>query len=337
MEKRLDKIHQAQLHPVPAFEKELKELKVLVARKKEEGFRFEPEDWDKMMSIVWVADRGHGIGLDRATKVSALDLDTTLGETLRFEEFIDMDQFEDRPESSYGLMCQERTGIQGHPELDHLGGIEPAPITSDIGNDGARDDQILFELDHTASIPRGTPGRMEDHTGLAAGSSLTRLPLRPCPRPRADSVISLSSGIESLPETETHGGRTRSRAGSDLTDVLAGITNYLDRPNRKRPTASPAPTITPQAPEHRLRRRTNRPIYSSKWHPMDSTRKQARLEDEAQQAADEANEELRSVRGLSTAPQAFLPASDGVRREGGRDWWKWGENSLVGRMVSLSK
>ena len=79
MEKRLGKIHQAQLHPVPAFEKGLEELKVLVARNKEEGFRFEPEDWDKMMSIVWVADRGHGIGLDRATKASALDLDTTLG------------------------------------------------------------------------------------------------------------------------------------------------------------------------------------------------------------------------------------------------------------------
>ena len=336
MEKRLGKIHQAQLHPVPAFEKGLEELKGLVARKKEEGFRFEPEDWDKMMSIVWVADRGHGIGLDRATKASALDLDTTLGETLRFEEFIDMDQFEDRPESSCGLMCQERTGIQRHPELDHQGGMKLAPITSNTGNDGTREEQdlSLFVANPTASITRDDPGRMED---LVAGGSFSRLPFRPRPRRRADSVISLSSGIESLPETETHGGRTRSRAGSDLTDVLAGISSYLDRPNRKRPSASPAPTITPQAPEHRLRRRTNRPIYSSKWHPMDSTRKQARLEDEAQQAADEANEELRSVRGLSTAPQAFLPASDGVRKEGGRDWWKWGENSLVGRMVSLSK
>jgi hypothetical protein len=68
---------------------------------------------------------------------------------------------------------------------------------------------------------------------------------------------------------------------------------------------------------------------------MDSTRKQLRLEDEAQKAADEANEEERSVRGLSTAPRTFLERSDGQIEEGGKEWWKWGENSLVGRMVSF--
>jgi hypothetical protein len=68
---------------------------------------------------------------------------------------------------------------------------------------------------------------------------------------------------------------------------------------------------------------------------MDSTRKQLRLEDEAQKAADEANEEERSVRGLSTAPRTFLEKSDGSYNHGGKEWWKWGENSLVGRMVSF--
>jgi hypothetical protein len=68
---------------------------------------------------------------------------------------------------------------------------------------------------------------------------------------------------------------------------------------------------------------------------MDSTRKQLRLEDEAQKAADEANEEERSVRGLSTAPRNYLIKSDGIVKEGGKEWWKWGKNSLIGRMVSF--
>jgi hypothetical protein len=68
---------------------------------------------------------------------------------------------------------------------------------------------------------------------------------------------------------------------------------------------------------------------------MDSTRKQLRLEDEAQKAADEANEAERSVRGLSTAPRNYLLKSDGIFKEGGKEWWKRGENSLKGRLVSL--
>jgi hypothetical protein len=66
---------------------------------------------------------------------------------------------------------------------------------------------------------------------------------------------------------------------------------------------------------------------------MDKPRKYLRLEEERQAAADAANEEIRSVRGLSTARVVILPKSDGIEKMGGREWWKWGENTLKGRMV----
>ena len=66
---------------------------------------------------------------------------------------------------------------------------------------------------------------------------------------------------------------------------------------------------------------------------MDRTRKSLRLEDEARAAA-EAADEISSIRGLSTAPVDILPKSDGKEKKGGKKWRKWGENTLIGRMVS---
>jgi hypothetical protein len=66
---------------------------------------------------------------------------------------------------------------------------------------------------------------------------------------------------------------------------------------------------------------------------MDRTRKSLRLEDEARAAAEAAGE-FSSIRGLSTAPVDILPKSDGKEKKGGKKWRKWGENTLIGRMVS---
>jgi hypothetical protein len=234
---------------------------------------------------------------------------------MRFEDLIDMDQFEDLNQP-----CQDQDHQPSHDDSQRV--LDRTPFSSPpepLGDDTTRNDTGGANI----HIP-------PQSANAIAGPSIPRN----TSRPRANSELSLSSGIESLPETET-----RSRAGSDITDIFTGINTYLARPNRARPlsVSPPLPTIPPAPPEHRLRKRTKRPIYSSKWHPMDSTRKQLRLEDEAQKAADLANEEERSVRGLSTAPRTYLPKSDGVVKEGGKDWWKWGENSLIGRMVSFSK
>lgn len=66
---------------------------------------------------------------------------------------------------------------------------------------------------------------------------------------------------------------------------------------------------------------------------MDRTRRSLRLEDEARAAAEA--EEVSSIRGLSTAPVIILPKSNGEEKVGARKWRKWGENTLIGRMVSL--
>jgi len=331
IEKRLDKIYTSQCDNASSIKKELAELKALVEKKRDEGFRFQGMEWEKMMEVRWIADRGTEFGLVRATVSPSLGGVMISGVTqerdgegeMRFEDLIDMDRFEDLHEP------RQDQGQQDHP-----------------GHDSAHSqralDSILFSASSESSsdislandiLPYDTEGTnshiASKSTNAEAGPSISRN----TSRPRASSELTLSSGIESLPETETD---TRSQAGSDITDILTGINTYLARPGRARPLSTHSPASVPAPPpEHRLRTRTSRPIYSSKWHPMDSTRKQLRLEDEAQKAADLANEEERSVRGLSTAPRTFLGRSDGERKEGGRDWWKWGENSLIGRMVSF--
>jgi hypothetical protein len=237
---------------------------------------------------------------------------------VRFEDLIDMDQFDDVNQPRQDQQIQP-----GHQDPERA--LDCTPISVDP------------ESSYDTSLGNDTEGirnqaRISDpfqSINAIAGPSVPQNTARP----RAGSEISLSSGVESLPETETQ----RSRAGSDITDIFTGINTYLARPNRARPLSGSPPIPTPPPPpEHRLRKRTKRPIYSSKWHPMDSTRKQLRLEDEAQKAADEANEEERSVRGLSTAPRNYLLKSDGTTKEGGKEWWKRGENSLKGRLVSTA-
>ena len=332
IEKRLDCIHQAQYDNASSIKKELAELKVLVEKKRDEGFRFQGMGWEKMMEVGWIADRGTGIGLDRAISpksggeimISGVTQDRDGEGGMRFEDLIDMDRFED---------LHEPRQDQGQQDHLHLGHIHSQRAL----------DSILFSASSESSSDISLandilPNDTEETISHIASQSTNAIAAPSIPgktsRPRASSELSLSYGIESLPETETD---TRSQAGSDITDIFTGINSYLARPGRARPlsTQSPAPVPAPP-PEHRLRKRTTRPIYSSKWHPMDSTRKQLRLEDEAQKAADLANEEERIVRGLSTAPRTFLGKSDGERKEGGRDWWKWGENSLIGRMVRFS-
>lgn len=345
MEERLDNIHTSQLTPV--FGEELAELKDMVKRKKDEGFGFgDGVEWEKVMAVGWMAgpELRTKTGHIREMRSSGGVVNTAMisGQEavvpLRFDELIDMDQFEEQhdtgPSSSYvraeifsdmAINCTPNSIGTGPSDSGSRLGNEPRFGPGPIGIDSEASGSAAREiLSGSSDIVAGT-GMLQENANLRS-----RL-LQGHTRPRALSEMSLSSGIESLPETETR----RSRAGSDLTDVLEGISTYLHRPSRARPLSisqSPAP---PPPPEGRLRTRTKRPIYSSKWHPMDSTRKHQRLEDEAQQAADEANEELRSVRGLSTAPRTCLAASDGKMRERGRKWPKWGENSLVGRMVSF--
>lgn len=331
IEKRLDRIHTSQCDNASSIKKELAELKALVEKKRDEGFRFQGLEWEKMMEVGWIADRGIGIGRDRATispslggiMISGVDQEGDGEGEMRFEDLIDMDRFEDLHKPRQNQVHQD------HPHLGHIHSQRGlGSILFSASSESSCDISLANDI-----LPNDTEGTIShivsQSTNAIAGPSISRN----TSRPRASSELTLSSGIESLPETETD---TRSQAGSDITDILTGINTYLARPGRARPlsTHSPAPVPAPP-PEHRLRTRTSRPIYSSKWHPMDSTRKQLRLEDEAQKAADLANEEERSVRGLSTAPRTFLGRSDGERKEGGRDWWKWGENSLIGRMVSF--
>jgi hypothetical protein len=341
IEKRLDRIYESQNRNASAIGKELEELKCLVKQKRDEGIRFQGMELEKMMEVGWIADRGIGIGLDRATRKGAGSGVMISGRTqdqeqeggIRFEEFIDMSQFESQPGSQNNVSHdQDQDQDQDQEQVNRGLGSTPlsfAPESScgSAENEGSGNSDIL-NIDPDATLDE-TRHSVPPAKNAVAGSSTFRI--QDNTRPRAGSEISLSSGIESLPETDTE----RSRAGSDITDILTGINTYLARPNRARPLSTSKSPVPPPPPEHRLRKRTKRPIYSSKWHPMDSTRKQLRLEDEAQKAADEANEEERSVRGLSTAPRTFLEKSDGEVKEGGKEWWKWGENSLVGRMVSF--
>jgi hypothetical protein len=325
IEKRLHRIHESQNRNASAIGKELEELKALVGQKTDEGYRLGAVEWEKMMEVGWIADQGTGIGMDRAIRngvgsvmISGGNLEQEQEGEMRFEDLIDMDQFSDVKQPRQDQQIQpghqdperalDRTPISVDPESSC--DTSPGNNTEGISNQ-ARISDPFQSINAIAgpSVPQNTA------------------------RPRAGSEISLSSGVESLPETETQ----RSRAGSDITDIFTGINTYLARPNRARPLSGSPPIPTPPPPpEHRLRKRTKRPIYSSKWHPMDSTRKQLRLEDEAQKAADEANEEERSVRGLSTAPRNYLLKSDGTTKEGGKEWWKRGENSLKGRLVSTA-
>jgi hypothetical protein len=323
IEKRLDRIYESQNRNASAIGKELEELKALVGQKRDEGFRFGGMEWEKLMEVGWIADRGVGLGLDRSmTSGSGVMISGGIQEQeqeggMRFEDLIDMDQFDDLNQPQQDQQIQpghqdperalDRTPISVDPESSC--DTSPGNNTEGTSNQARISDPFqLINAIPGPSVPQNTA------------------------RPRSGSEISLSSGIESLPETETQ----RSRSGSDITDIFTGINTYLARTNRARPlsVSPPIPTLPPPS-EHRLRKRTKRPIYSSKWHPMDSTRKQLRLEDEAQKAAELADEEERSVRGLSTAPRNYLIKSDGIIKEGGKEWWKWGENSLVGRMVSF--
>jgi hypothetical protein len=334
MEERLDRIHQSQLHnPGSGFGKELEELKCLVSQKREEGFRFgEGVDWEKIMSIGWMAVPGENRpqliwGGAMRKGVRGGDMISGEVEGLRFEELIDMGQFDETPARPTGSDSVPRnsTLFQTQSQAQDASQRTPTSLAAESSYSGSKSGNEVLPIQHdiidTPSVPG--PSIVQPENTIAGNRSS---------RPRAGSEMSLSSGIESLPETET--GNRRSRAGSNLTDILTGINSYLDRRDRLHISQSPVPPPLPPSPEHRLRRRTKRPIYSSKWHPMDSTRKQLRLEDEAEREAEEANEELRSVRGLSTAPVFILPKSDGVIKEGGREWWKWGENTFVGRMVS---
>jgi hypothetical protein len=324
IEKRLDRIHESQNRNASAIGKELEELKALVGQKTDEGYRLGAVEWEKMMEVGWIADQGTGIGMDRAIRngvgsvmISGGNLEQEQEGEMRFEDLIDMDQFDDLNQPQQDQQIQpghqdperalDRTPISVDPESSC--DTSPGNNTEGTSNQARISDPFqLINAIPGPSVPQNTA------------------------RPRSGSEISLSSGIESLPETETQ----RSRSGSDITDIFTGINTYLARTNRARPlsVSPPIPTLPPPS-EHRLRKRTKRPIYSSKWHPMDSTRKQLRLEDEAQKAAELADEEERSVRGLSTAPRNYLIKSDGIIKEGGKEWWKWGENSLVGRMVSF--
>jgi hypothetical protein len=323
IEKRLHRIHESQNRNASAIGKELEELKALVGQKRDEGYRLGGMEWEKLMKVGWIADRGTGIEMDRAIRngvgsgimISGGTQEEEQEGGMRFEDLIDMDQFDDVNPTRQDQQIQP-----GHQDPERA--LDCTPISVDP------------ESSYDTSLGNDTEGirnqaRISDpfqSINAIAGPSVPQNTARP----RAGSEISLSSGIESLPETET-----RSRAGSDITDILTGINTYLARPDRARPiSVSKSPTPPPPS-EHRLRKRTKRPIYSSKWHPMDSTRKQLRLEDEAQKAAELADEEERSVRGLSTAPRNYLIKSDGIIKEGGKEWWKWGENSLIGRMVSF--
>jgi len=335
IEKRLDRIQQSHYDNASLMKDELAGLKALVGQKRDEGYRLGGVGWEKLMDVGWITHRGNGIGSDTAVSNGSGSGVMISGGTLeqegemRFEELIDMTQFED---SSQPGPASDHQHDQDQDPGD--AGLTSTPLSfapdSHSGspeNDESGNSDIL-NIDLNASVDE-TRHSIPPPENAVAGSSTFYTQTRP--RSRANSEISLSSGIESLPETETQ----RSRAGSDITDIITGINTYLARPNRARPLSTSESPVPPPPPEHRLRKRTKRPIYSSKWHPMDSTRKQLRLEDEAQKAADEANEEERSVRGLSTAPRTFLEKSDGEVKEGGKGWWKWGENSLIGRMVSF--
>lgn len=329
MEARLDRIHETQAKRELGFGKELGELKELVKGKREEGFRFGEEEWEKLLGIGWAADRGHGIGLDRDIRSERGgcigDHDGGDGE-LRFEELIDMSRFEDLGSSDSHPHPTTLNPAKNYGDFNITpNSIFPESIIPE--NEASQVEDRPIEANYKQATSVAQFSAPPESTNAIAGSS--RLP--GSFRPRADSVASLSSGIGSLPETDTR----HSRAGSNITDILSGINTYLERPTRRRISRSPPPPKPILVPEHRLRKRTKQPIYSSKWHPMDSTRKQLRLEDEAREAADAANEEERSVRGLSTAPRTYLPASDGQVREGGKNWWKWGANTLIGRMVGF--
>jgi hypothetical protein len=128
------------------------------------------------------------------------------------------------------------------------------------------------------------------------------------------------------------------RAGSNLTDIFASIARPARRVHRRtRLTTAPPPLSTlPSVPEAgpssgRLRPRVKKPDYVH--HPMDEVRKRI-MRQEAAEAAREREDSPDSVRGLSTAPLIILAKSDGWEKPGAKKWWKWGDNTLRGRMVS---
>jgi hypothetical protein len=268
-------------------------------------------------------------------------------EGYRFPRYIDFERV-----MSMGWMDQDQDPYQGvyvpfNQALPTPNGSVPVPqAVNDIDmNDGhsippLRLDEIIdmnqFEKHHDGTIPEDSSAptlrrSVQDHTGtspIAGTGELSR-----------HNLAKLDDSNKHIPAMSTHADDRE----SNLSDIFGGINDYLERPNRRRyisdsdpdteSASSPPPPPPPPQSESRLRHRTRRPIYSTKWHPMDKPRKYLRLEEERQAAADAANEEIRSVRGLSTARVVILPKSDGIEKMGGREWWKWGENTLKGRMV----
>jgi hypothetical protein len=349
----------------------LEEFKVMVRRIKEDGYRFPRYvDFEKVLSMGWMSgevrlpviepvrsdigcpEQGGRGGARGSTGSTGSTGDTRVDTPqLTLDELIDMSQFEELHDGTIPEASGSGRGWSSGGES--VQASVPPPIESDArqkigGNTGISFQSITPALElpdrdphpapSTHAIPSSPVKKMQPppfrHTVQheASGSTSTSAAPRRPKHSRRDSVRSLSSGVESLPQSRRH-----SRAGSNMTDILAGIDSYLVRPNRQRPvpdSESPEPIPAPPQPEGRLRRRTNRPIYSTKWHPMDGPRKRLRLEEEERAAAEAADEEVDSIRGLSTAPVIILPKSDGVEKVNGRKWSKWGENTLIGRMVS---